>query len=64
MSDSPADATGSAPMSVRPIAVIGGTGPAGMGLALRWVRPGTAHHLSRSTMGVRGTSKRPKVVGV
>src|SRR5579862_3572387 len=25
---------------VRPIAVIGGTGPAGMGLALRWVRAG------------------------
>ena len=24
----------------RPIAVIGGTGPAGMGLALRWVRAG------------------------
>jgi 8-hydroxy-5-deazaflavin:NADPH oxidoreductase len=26
--------------SVRPIAVIGGTGPAGMGLALRWARAG------------------------
>src|SRR6201987_2644997 len=26
--------------SVRPIAIIGGTGPAGMGLALRWVRAG------------------------
>ena len=25
---------------VRPIAIIGGTGPAGMGLALRWVRAG------------------------
>jgi predicted dinucleotide-binding enzyme len=24
----------------RPIAIIGGTGPAGMGLALRWVRAG------------------------
>ena len=24
----------------RPIAVIGGTGPAGMGLALRWARAG------------------------
>ena len=30
--------TPSAP--VRPIAIIGGTGPAGMGLALRWVRAG------------------------
>lgn len=28
------------PASVRPIAVIGGTGPAGMGLALRWARAG------------------------
>lgn len=28
------------PQSVRPIAVIGGTGPAGMGLALRWARAG------------------------
>jgi len=27
---------------VRPIAVIGGTGPAGMGLALRWARAGEA----------------------
>jgi hypothetical protein len=26
--------------AVRPIAIIGGTGPAGMGLALRWVRAG------------------------
>lgn len=26
--------------SARPIAIIGGTGPAGMGLALRWVRAG------------------------
>ena len=26
--------------SVRPIAIIGGTGPAGMGLALRWARAG------------------------
>jgi len=26
--------------SIRPIAVIGGTGPAGMGLALRWARAG------------------------
>src|SRR5450755_603807 len=26
----------------RPIAVIGGTGPAGMGLALRWARAGEA----------------------
>ena len=25
---------------LRPIAVIGGTGPAGMGLALRWARSG------------------------
>ena len=25
---------------IRPIAVIGGTGPAGMGLALRWARAG------------------------
>src|SRR5579884_2962515 len=25
---------------VRPIAIIGGTGPAGMGLALRWARAG------------------------
>src|SRR5271165_755092 len=31
----PAGATG-----IRPIAVIGGTGPAGMGLALRWARAG------------------------
>lgn len=30
--------TGDGP--VRPIAIIGGTGPAGMGLALRWVRAG------------------------
>jgi 8-hydroxy-5-deazaflavin:NADPH oxidoreductase len=29
-----------APPSTRPIAVIGGTGPAGMGLALRWARAG------------------------
>ena len=28
------------PAPVRPIAIIGGTGPAGMGLALRWVRAG------------------------
>src|SRR6202030_1869199 len=28
------------PAGVRPIAVIGGTGPAGMGLALRWARAG------------------------
>jgi len=33
-----AGSTGDAP--VRPIAIIGGTGPAGMGLALRWVRAG------------------------
>jgi 8-hydroxy-5-deazaflavin:NADPH oxidoreductase len=33
-----ADATGDGP--VRPIAIIGGTGPAGMGLALRWARAG------------------------
>ena len=26
--------------AVRPIAIIGGTGPAGMGLALRWARAG------------------------
>ena len=25
---------------IRPIAIVGGTGPAGMGLALRWVRAG------------------------
>ena len=25
---------------IRPIAILGGTGPAGMGLALRWVRAG------------------------
>src|SRR5215831_14215790 len=30
----------SADKPVRPIAVIGGTGPAGMGLALRWARAG------------------------
>ena len=28
------------PVAVRPIAIIGGTGPAGMGLALRWARTG------------------------
>lgn len=28
------------PVAVRPIAIIGGTGPAGMGLALRWARAG------------------------
>lgn len=28
------------PAPIRPIAVIGGTGPAGMGLALRWARAG------------------------
>jgi 8-hydroxy-5-deazaflavin:NADPH oxidoreductase len=28
------------PAVARPIAVIGGTGPAGMGLALRWARAG------------------------
>lgn len=33
-------ATSNAPGPVRPIAVIGGTGPAGMGLALRWARAG------------------------
>lgn len=33
-------ATSNATGSVRPIAVIGGTGPAGMGLALRWARAG------------------------
>jgi 8-hydroxy-5-deazaflavin:NADPH oxidoreductase len=32
------EATGGAP--TRPIAIIGGTGPAGMGLALRWARAG------------------------
>ena len=30
----------SSPEGIRPIAVIGGTGPAGMGLALRWARAG------------------------
>ena len=30
----------STPSGARPIAVIGGTGPAGMGLALRWARAG------------------------
>jgi 8-hydroxy-5-deazaflavin:NADPH oxidoreductase len=30
----------SAEIPVRPIAIIGGTGPAGMGLALRWARAG------------------------
>ena len=30
----------STPAGVRPIAVIGGTGPAGMGLALRWAGAG------------------------
>lgn len=29
-------------VSIRPIAIIGGTGPAGMGLALRWARAGEA----------------------
>ncbi len=29
-------------MSTRPIAILGGTGPAGMGLALRWARAGEA----------------------
>jgi 8-hydroxy-5-deazaflavin:NADPH oxidoreductase len=33
-------ATSNAAGPVRPIAVIGGTGPAGMGLALRWARAG------------------------
>jgi hypothetical protein len=33
-----ASSTGDAP--VRPIAIIGGTGPAGMGLGLRWARAG------------------------
>jgi len=28
--------------SIRPVAIIGGTGPAGMGLALRWARAGEA----------------------
>jgi hypothetical protein len=32
--------TANAATPVRPIAVIGGTGPAGMGLALRWARAG------------------------
>jgi NADPH-dependent F420 reductase len=32
--------TTSSPSGARPIAVIGGTGPAGMGLALRWARAG------------------------
>ncbi len=32
----------SAPRAGRPIAIIGGTGPAGMGLALRWARAGEA----------------------
>ena len=32
--------TGSPGALVRPIAIIGGTGPAGMGLALRWTRAG------------------------
>src|SRR5579863_10787138 len=35
-----ANAAGGAP--IRPIAIIGGTGPAGMGLALRWARAGEA----------------------
>jgi len=30
------------PAPIRPIAIIGGTGPAGMGLALRWARAGEA----------------------
>ena len=32
--------TTASPSGARPIAVIGGTGPAGMGLALRWARAG------------------------
>ena len=32
--------TPASPSGARPIAVIGGTGPAGMGLALRWARAG------------------------
>jgi NADPH-dependent F420 reductase len=32
--------TSASPSGGRPIAVIGGTGPAGMGLALRWARAG------------------------
>ena len=32
--------SGTPPAPVRPIAIIGGTGPAGMGLALRWARAG------------------------
>jgi hypothetical protein len=37
MSEKPASDAGS-----RPIAIIGGTGPAGMGIALRWARAGDA----------------------
>jgi 8-hydroxy-5-deazaflavin:NADPH oxidoreductase len=32
--------SGNAAVPIRPIAIIGGTGPAGMGLALRWTRAG------------------------
>ncbi len=40
MSTVPPNAPLHVPPNVRPIAVIGGTGPAGMGLALRWARAG------------------------
>ena len=32
--------SGNSGTAVRPIAIIGGTGPAGTGLALRWARAG------------------------
>jgi 8-hydroxy-5-deazaflavin:NADPH oxidoreductase len=45
----------------RPIAVLGGTGPAGMGLALRWVRAGEAVIIgSREAQRARETAEKIK----
>jgi 8-hydroxy-5-deazaflavin:NADPH oxidoreductase len=47
--------------STRPIAIIGGTGPAGMGLALRWARAGEAIIIgSRDEQRARQTAAQIK----
>jgi NADPH-dependent F420 reductase len=49
------------PHGIRPIAIIGGTGPAGMGLALRWARAGEAIIIgSRDEQRARQTAAQIK----
>ena len=55
------------PAPIRPIAVIGGTGPAGMGLALRWARAGEtviigsreADRAQRAAATIQQRARRP-----